>query len=78
MVIYPVTYFSSPSAPTCPRCSVDVWTPCKALKQPPAEVLDENFRIVQANYTGSPYGELEWAAIKRRMEKRMGPGYKDM
>ena len=50
----------------------------KALKQPPAEVLDENFRIVQANYTGSPYGELEWAAIKRRMEKRMGPGYKDM
>ena len=27
MVIYPVTYFSSPSAPTCPRCSVDVWTP---------------------------------------------------
>jgi len=30
MVIYPVTYFSSPSAPTCPRCSVDVWTPCVA------------------------------------------------
>ena len=50
----------------------------KPLKQPPAEVLDENFRIVQANYTGSPYGELEWLAIKRRMEKRMGPGYKDM
>ena len=28
MVIYPVTYFSSPSAPTCPRCSVGVCTPC--------------------------------------------------
>jgi ribulose-5-phosphate 4-epimerase/fuculose-1-phosphate aldolase len=45
--------------------------------QPPAEVLDENFKIVMDNYTGSPYGALEWKAIKRRMEKQYGMGYKD-
>jgi hypothetical protein len=45
--------------------------------EPPAEVLDENFKIVMDNYTGSPYGALEWEAIKRRMERRYGMGYKD-
>ena len=42
----------------------------------PDEVVEETYSIVQANYTGKPFGELEWLAAKRRMEKSQGLGYR--
>jgi ribulose-5-phosphate 4-epimerase/fuculose-1-phosphate aldolase len=48
------------------------------LVLPSAEALAENFKIVQDNYTGSPYGALEWEAIKRRLDRLHGTGYDDL
>ena len=42
----------------------------------PDEIVEQTYKIVQANYTGQPFGKLEWAAMKRRMEKQQGEGYK--
>ena len=42
----------------------------------PDEIVEQTYKIVQANYTGQPFGKLEWAAMKRRMEKQQGETYK--
>ena len=41
----------------------------------PDQTVAQNYEIVQNNYTGEPFGKLEWEAIKRKMEAERGPGY---
>ena len=43
----------------------------------PEQIVDETYRIVQNNYTGEPFGKLEWDAAKRKMEAAQGLGYRD-
>ena len=37
------------------------------------QIVDETYRIVQNNYTGSEFGKLEWDAVKRKMIREYGP-----
>jgi ribulose-5-phosphate 4-epimerase/fuculose-1-phosphate aldolase len=41
----------------------------------PDNIVEETYRIVQANYTGEPFGKLEWRAMKHKMEREQGLGY---
>jgi len=38
------------------------------LVTPSPEALAENRKVVLNNYTGLPFGELEWQAMKRRLD----------
>ena len=38
-------------------------------------IVEETYKIVQNNYTGEPFGKLEWEAAKRKMELEQGLDY---
>ena len=42
----------------------------------PDEIVEKTFSLVQDNYTGEPFGKLEWEAAKRQMERDQGEDYK--
>ena len=39
------------------------------------KIVEETYKIVQNNYTGEPFGKLEWEAAKRKMELEQGLDY---
>ena len=43
----------------------------------PQPVVENTYRIVQANYTGQGFGELEWQAARRQMEAKHGESYRE-
>ena len=43
----------------------------------PEKIVDDTYRIVQANYTGEAFGKLEWEALKRKMEAEQGLAYRE-
>jgi ribulose-5-phosphate 4-epimerase/fuculose-1-phosphate aldolase len=57
-------------------CEVQVACgPLTRVVEVPARVVEDTFQITEANYTGEPFGTLEWRAAVRRMERRYGDAY---
>lgn len=42
----------------------------------PADTVAATFKITEDNYTGQPFGLLEWRAAVRQMERVYGQSYK--
>lgn len=57
-------------------CEVQVDTPLAGAAEVPADRVDATFAITEKNYTGSPFGALEWKAAVRRMERAYGDAYR--
>ena len=45
--------------------------------QVPEEMVQKTFAITENSYTGEPFGELEWRAAVRKLERERGVGYKE-
>lgn len=61
-------------------CKVQLMTLSCARSDVDYSVVDEQtveatYQIVQDNYTGNPFGKLEWEAAKRKMQAEAGGAY---
>ena len=63
-------------------CKVQILTQSRARSDSDISIVEdsiveETYQIVQNNYTGNEFGEMEWAAAKRKMEAEQGTGYQE-
>lgn len=57
--------------------SMGMLQPDAPLHKVPEDTVKATYKITQANYTGKPFGMLEWQAACRQMERLYGKAYKE-
>jgi hypothetical protein len=47
----------------------------RRIVQVPTNIVQKTFEITENNYTGKGFGELEWKAAIRKLNREKGNGY---